>query len=347
MSDINLDFTVSNNQISFTVEPNEITITPTDIQLTLGSSGGAAPAGNVGQLQYKVSALQLGGVPNTLYDGSNLALGNVANIKITGGTNGYVLQTDGTGNLDWVAQSGGGGNGSPGGSNTQVQYNDNGVFGGNVGFTFNEVTGVFTAPFHAGNGSSLSSITGANVTGQVGYAAVANSVEGSNVSGQVANSLVAGTVYTAAQPNITSVGTLTSLSLTGTGSVQQMIEKVLPNATPATGTVNFDLNSQAILYYTANASANFTLNFRGNSSLTLDSMLSNNQSITCAFINTNGSTGYYANVIKIDSTTITPKWVYPGAITSGTVNGQDVYTFNIIKTATNTYSVFASKIGYV
>ena len=59
-----------------------------------------------------------------------------------------------------------------------------------VAFTAN--TGVFT-----GNGSGLSAIAGANVTGQV------------------ANALVAGTVYTAAQPNITSVGTLSSLAVTG------------------------------------------------------------------------------------------------------------------------------------
>ena len=119
MSDINLDFTVNNNEIRFTVEPNEITITPTDIQLTLGTTGGAAPAGNVGQLQYKVSALQFGGVPNTLYDGSNLSLGNVANLKITGGTNGYFLQTDGSGNLDW-AVGGGGGNGAAGGKGVVI-----------------------------------------------------------------------------------------------------------------------------------------------------------------------------------------------------------------------------------
>jgi len=67
----------------------------------------------------------------------------------------------------------------------------------------------------SGNGSGLSNITGANVTGAVAYATTANSVAGANVSGQVANALVAGTVYTNAQPNITSVGTLTSLAVTG------------------------------------------------------------------------------------------------------------------------------------
>jgi hypothetical protein len=72
-------------------------------------------------------------------------------------------------------------------------------------------TGVFN-----GNGSGLSAIAGANVTGQVNYAATANSVAGANVSGQVGNALIASTVYTNAQPNITSVGILSSLSVSGT-----------------------------------------------------------------------------------------------------------------------------------
>ena len=84
---------------------------------------------------------------------------------------------------------------------------------GNIGAT----NGVFTNV--SGNGSSLSSITGANVTGAVSYATTANSVAGANVSGQVANALVAGTVYTNAQPNITSTGTLASLSVSGNANI--------------------------------------------------------------------------------------------------------------------------------
>ena len=79
-------------------------------------------------------------------------------------------------------------------------------------FTAN--TGIFT-----GDGSGLTSLTGANVTGEVTFAATANAVAGGNVSGQVANALVSGTVYTAAQPNVTSVGTLTSVSVSGTANV--------------------------------------------------------------------------------------------------------------------------------
>jgi hypothetical protein len=70
----------------------------------------------------------------------NITIG-VANLHITGGSNGYVLQTDGTGNLTWTAQSGGGGNGVPGGANTQIQFNNSGAFGGSPNFTYNTTTG--------------------------------------------------------------------------------------------------------------------------------------------------------------------------------------------------------------
>jgi hypothetical protein len=81
------------------------------------------------------------------------------------------------------------------------------------------ITGANLIGNHYGNGATLSSITGANVTGQVAYAAVANSVAGANVSGQVSNALIAGTVYTAAQPNITTLGTLNSVVVSGNATV--------------------------------------------------------------------------------------------------------------------------------
>jgi hypothetical protein len=72
----------------------------------------------------------------------NTDLGNVGNLTITGGNVGYVLTTDGAGNLSW--QEGTGGNGVPGGSNTQVQFNNEGVFGGSSSFTFDNSTGAVT-----------------------------------------------------------------------------------------------------------------------------------------------------------------------------------------------------------
>jgi len=281
------------------------------------------------------------GTLTSLTVSGNSDFGAVANVKITGGSNGYVLKTDGSGNLTWGAASTGTGNANVGGSNTQVQFNDGTNLAGSANLTFNVSTGTLSATNFVGNGSQLTgvaaatatktangtsnvdiptssgnitmgvggtgnvvivtstgvnvagylsatgnitagnanlgnavvanyfvgnlygtanlatyattanSVAGANVTGNVGnalnayavaganvsgavayattansvaganvsgavaYATTANSVAGANVSGQVANALVAGTVYTNAQPNITSVGTLTSLAVTG------------------------------------------------------------------------------------------------------------------------------------
>jgi hypothetical protein len=57
-------------------------------------------------------------------------------------------------------------------------------------------------------------------------------------------------------------------------------ETVTIAATAATGTVNFDVSTQSILYYTSNASANWTLNIRGSSSVTLNSIMATGQSVT-------------------------------------------------------------------
>ena len=169
-------------------------------------------------------------------------LGANSNVIITGGTGGQVLSTDGAGNLSWITSSGGGG--TPGGSNTQIQYNDSGVFGGNSNFTINTATGVLAATNFSGNGASLTSITGANVTGQVG------------------NALVSGTVYTNAQPNITSVGTLSSLTVSGNLVPTNIVldafnETVLANANTSTS-ISPDVSLGTIFRYTANN--NFTFN---------------------------------------------------------------------------------------
>jgi len=81
----------------------------------------------------------------------------VANLHILGGSNGYVLQTDGTGNLTWTAQTGGSGNGVPSGANTQIQYNNAGSFGASVGFTFNRTSNALSVP---GNVTAQGNISG-------------------------------------------------------------------------------------------------------------------------------------------------------------------------------------------
>jgi hypothetical protein len=85
------------------------------------------------------STLTVAGNLNT-QGSANVNLGNIANIHIPGGVNGYVLSTDGLGNLSWKNAGGGNGGGTPGGSNTQIQYNSAGTFAGSPFLTFNDVT---------------------------------------------------------------------------------------------------------------------------------------------------------------------------------------------------------------
>lgn len=120
-------------------------------------------------------------------------------------------------------------------------------------------------------------------------------------------------------------------------------EKVLVSATSATGTINFDVVDQAVLYYTSNAGANWTLNVRGNSSTTLSSLLPVGQSFTISFFVTQGATPYYQSAMQIDGSSVTPKWLGGFAPTAGSASSIDVYSFTIVKTAaTPTYLVLAS-----
>lgn len=124
-------------------------------------------------------------------------------------------------------------------------------------------------------------------------------------------------------------------------------EIVTVSATAATGTINFDALTQQVLYYTSNASANFTLNFRGDGSNTLSSMLAVSNSVTVVFLVTNGATAYYPTAFQIDGSSVTPKWQNGAAPSAGNANSIDAYTFTIIKTAaTPTYTVFAAQARF-
>jgi hypothetical protein len=115
------------------------------------------------------------------------------------------------------------------------------------------------------------------------------------------------------------------------------------SATAATGTINYDITTQSVLYYTSNASANWTVNFRASSGTSLDAAMSTGQSVTVAFLVTQGSTAYYNNVVQVDGTTsgVTTRWI-GGAPTAGNASGIDSYRYLIIKTGSATFTVLAS-----
>jgi hypothetical protein len=130
--------------------------------------------------------------------------------------------------------------------------------------------------------------------------------------------------------------------------LQSPEEVITLSATAATGTINVDLATSAIHYYTANSAADWTFNFRGDGSTTLNSMLNVGGTISVAFMITNGSTAYKpaATSVTIDGNTVTPKWSGGTAPASGNANSIDVYTFTIIKTASATYTVLAAQTKF-
>jgi hypothetical protein len=133
-------------------------------------------------------------------------------------------------------------------------------------------------------------------------------------------------------------GTLADTTIRG---IEEDINVV---ASAATGTINFDVSTASIWYYTSNATANHTLNFRYSSSVSLNTALPVGDTITLVWLNTNGATAYYPNTIQIDGTTVTPK--VPAAITAGNASSIDAYSFTIIKTASATYTVLETQTKF-
>ncbi len=117
-------------------------------------------------------------------------------------------------------------------------------------------------------------------------------------------------------------------------------------ASPATGTINLNIATSSILYYTQNATANWTINIRHSAGTSLNTALGVGQSVTVTMLATQGGTAYYANVIQVDGSTVTPKWQGGTAPSAGNASGIDVYTFTVIKTANATYTVLATQAQF-
>jgi hypothetical protein len=115
------------------------------------------------------------------------------------------------------------------------------------------------------------------------------------------------------------------------------------SATAATGTVHLNVSTASVHIYTANSTANYVLNVRGNSSTTLNSLMAIGESITVTFEHPNGGTAYYPSSYTIDGNAVTPKWLGGTAPTGGNTNSTDVYMIQIRKTASATFTCLASQ----
>jgi hypothetical protein len=150
-------------------------------------------------------------------------------------------------------------------------------------------------------------------------------------------------------------GTATSFTATQTftgsttvlGAIfQDAAEVTTISATAAASTIQYDVTTQSVLYYTTSASGNFTMNFRGNSSTSLDTLMSTGQAVTVVFLCTTGATAYYNNALTIDGSSVTPKYQGGTAWSAGNASSIDAYSYTIVKTGSATFTVFASQTQF-
>jgi len=143
------------------------------------------------------------------------------------------------------------------------------------------------------------------------------------------------------------VTTIAGLTLSKPILVAPM-ERTSVSTSAATSTVTIDVNTASTLYITASSTSNWTTNVRGDGSTTLNSLMTTGDAITVAFLATQGATAYYNTVLQIDGTTsgVTTEWQGGTAPAAGNVSGIDVYVYNIIKTASATFTVLASQTKF-
>jgi hypothetical protein len=268
---------------------------------------------------------------------SNIALGfealdanTTGSSNIAVGTNALGANTIGQNNVvvGWSAMT----INTTGNDNTAVGY----------GALFVNTTGTNNVAIGSSAGQSLT--TGSSNT-FMGRSAGSALTTGSG-------NIIIGNSAEASSTTVSNEVTLGSTSITSTrlrGMVElnaAMFEAATITATAATGTINYDARTQSVLYYTSNASGNWTLNIRAASGVSLDSVMSTGESMTVAFLVTNGATAYYQTGFQVDGSAVTPKWQGGTAPSAGNASSIDVYVITVIKTGAATFTALASQTRF-
>ncbi len=181
-------------------------------------------------------------------------------------------------------------------------------------------------------------ITGGTITGITDLAVADGGTGASSAADARTNLAVPGTAvantFTAKQTFSNATG--------GSSKFPNILETATVSATAATGTIAFDVITQSVLYYTTNASGNFTLNFRGDGTTSLNTLMATGESISATFLVTNGATAYYNSAVTVDGNSVTPKWQGGTAPTTGNASSVDVYTYVVVKTGSAAFTIFAA-----
>jgi hypothetical protein len=202
----------------------------------------------------------------------------------------------------------------------------------------------------AANAITTSSIADANVT-DAKIVAVANTkITGTLLASQGgtgASSLAGANIaVTSAASSFTAKQTFTGSTSSLASAFINATESANVSATAATGTINFDITTASVLYYTTDASGNWTLNIRGNATTNANTIMATGDSLTVVFLATQGATAYYNNALTIDGNAITPKYQGGTAYTTGNASGVDAYSYTIVKTGNAAFTVFAAQTQF-
>jgi hypothetical protein len=194
-----------------------------------------------------------------------------------------------------------------------------------------------------GNGTAISAATsGTDFCAATSGSSVLKGSSGNTTAATAGTDYVApgtATTFTAAQTFNGSSSTLAAV-------FANAAETTTIAATAATGTINYDVTTQSVIYYTSNASANWTVNFRASSGTSLNTALATGQSITVVFLVTQGATAYYNNAITIDGNSVTPKYQGGTAWAAGNASSIDAYSYTIVKTGSAAFTVFAAQTQF-
>lgn len=156
---------------------------------------------------------------------------------------------------------------------------------------------------------------------------------------------VAGTDYARPDTDSTWTGkeTFNGTSAKLAAVLTNAAETATISATAATGTITIYPSSQSVLYFTSSAAANWIVNFAFSVGTSLDTALAAGQSITMAFLVTQGSTAFFNTAVQIDGTTsgVTTKWI-GGTPVAGGASGVDIYSYAILKTGSAAWTVIGS-----
>jgi hypothetical protein len=357
--DDNSTFGTSNTDtVTFTARINSDFDPATDNAYDLGRVGhewrdlfidGTA---NIDSLIADTADINAGTIDGVTIGAASAAAATVTTLNVTStialsgstGTTGYVLTSNGASAPTWQANASGLAITDDTTTNatrflTFTSASTGSITGADVSSTklaFNPSTGALTA-------TSLTPTNALGVAyGGTGATTLTGVLKGNGTSAFTA--ATAGTDYVAPGTATTFTALQTFAGTTSNADLKtsNILEVATVSATAATGTIDYDVTTQSVLYYTTDASGNFTVNFRGSSGTSLDTIMATGESLSATFLVTNGASAYYNSAVQVDGSSVTPKWQGGSAPTSGNASSIDSYTYVIIKTASATFTVLAS-----